>query len=183
MTERINLEKRVVVDYAKKNNCWIDDLYSLGIPISGGGNENTLAINLETGFIYKANNLMNANGSVLQLLDQIQTHNEIFPETAYEIEGITGYDFGKNNIPIVEPILKQRYIPNAIKAVQQDIDCYMNSLGFEKINDHTFKNNKYIVSDLRPRNVLKDNNGIIYVIDDIAHLITDIYFKEVIEIK
>ncbi|MDL2223101.1 hypothetical protein LJB98_03280, partial [Bacteroidales bacterium OttesenSCG-928-M11] len=165
--EREDLEKRITRDYAKENDVWVDDFYSLGSPMRGGGNENTLAVNPNNGYIYKANNLMNSNMLVSQLLKQVSAHNLIFPETAYEIEGITGVDFGGNSTPIVEPILKQKYVPNSVEATQQEIDGYMDELGFEKVNNTTFSNGEYIVSDLHPRNVLKDANGNIHVIDDI----------------
>jgi hypothetical protein len=43
----------------------------------------------------------------------------------------------------------------------------MISLEFDKINNHTFRNADYTVSDLRPRNVLKDKDGNIYVVDNV----------------
>jgi hypothetical protein len=42
----------------------------------------------------------------------------------------------------------------------------MLSIGFKKINDHTFENDNYIVSDLHPRNVLKNAAGNIFVVDN-----------------
>ena len=50
----------------------------------------------------------------------------------------------------------------------------MQSLGFQQIGDAKFSNIEYIVADLHPRNVLKDNNGIIYVVDDVIFALNDL---------
>ena len=166
--KREDLEKKAVRDFAKKQDKWIDDLYSLGSPMQGGGNENTLALNPESGIVYKSNNLMNANMLVSQLLEQVMAHNDIFPETAYGIEGITGFDIGATSTPIVEVVLSQTYISNTTQATPQEIEKLMQGKGFEKINDTTFSNGQHEVSDLHPRNVLKDADGNIHVVDDIV---------------
>ena len=43
----------------------------------------------------------------------------------------------------------------------------MQSIGFNQVSDSKFTDEKFTVSDLFPRNVLKDKQGNIYVIDDI----------------
>ncbi|MDR2917856.1 MAG: hypothetical protein LBV72_00615 [Tannerella sp.] len=166
--EREESEKRITLDYAKENNLWIDDLYSLGSPMQGGGIENTLAIDPENGVVYKSNNLMNSGMLVSNLLEQVQAHNELFPSAAYDIIGFTGIDNGSKRVPYIEVILGQNYIPDSRMASHEEIDNYMQSLGFEKINASTFKNDRYIVSDLHPRNILVDEVGNIHVIDDIV---------------
>jgi hypothetical protein len=57
----------------------------------------------------------------------------------------------------------------AQQTTQQEIDEFMAYRGFEKVNDQTFKKDKYTVSDLRPRNVLKTVNENIFVVDDIIN--------------
>ncbi|MES2798525.1 MAG: hypothetical protein V4638_00790 [Bacteroidota bacterium] len=39
-----DIEKRIVLNFAKEKGLWIENLYDLGHPIKGGGNENTLAL-------------------------------------------------------------------------------------------------------------------------------------------
>jgi hypothetical protein len=165
--DRQDAENRIAFDYARERGLWIDDLYFLGKPFPGGGNENTLALNEETGTLYKSNNLFNSNGTISNLLETIRIHNELFPETRYEIAGFTGIDKGENKIPYIEVVLKQNYISNAMQASPKEIADYMHSLGFKQINEYTFTNGQYTISDLRPRNVLKDENGNIAVIDNI----------------
>ncbi|MDL2257067.1 hypothetical protein LJC06_02540 [Bacteroidales bacterium OttesenSCG-928-I14] len=165
--EKEDIERRISLEYAKVNRIWINDLYSLGIPFTGGGNENTLAYDNSKKIIYKSNNLINYHNSILSFLSGIKIHNEIFPETRYELVGFTGIDNGINRAPYIEVILKQDYVPNAIQASEKEITNYMQSLGFTSINKHTFFNHQYIISDLRPRNVLKSHEGDIFVVDDI----------------
>lgn len=175
------LEKIAAFEYGKKNNLWFKDLYSLGDPISGGGNENTLAYNLSDGYIYKSNNLLNHKNSILKLFESIKYHNEIFEFDKYWFVGFTGFE-NKSGVPYIEPIFKQYYIHNATMASQEEIDQHMQMLNFEKIKEYTFANKKYIVSDLRPRNVLKDEDGNFCVIDDIIkindYMITKIDINE-----
>lgn len=167
--ERWGLERKAALQYARENDCWFDDLYSLGEPFAGGGNENTLSLNLKEGIFYKSNNLSNNRNSILQLFGCVKYHNEIFELEKYEFVGFTGHSTQSKN-PYIEPIFKQHYVLGANHASQVEIDEYMKELEFEKIKEGIFKNDKYIVSDLRPRNVLKDEDGNICVIDDIVRL-------------
>ncbi|MDR1699072.1 MAG: hypothetical protein LBR75_04550 [Prevotellaceae bacterium] len=160
-------EKKYFLKYAKENNLWIDSLYSLGAPFAGGGNENTLAYDEKNKIIYKSNNLINHQFSVAKLLESIVIHNQLFPETKYDIVGFTGIDYGEKRTPYIEVILKQDYITNAVQATQQEISDFMHAIGFEQVNEYSFANEQYTVSDLRPRNVLKDANGNFYVVDNI----------------
>lgn len=168
--EKEDSEKRIVLDFAKEHHIWIENFYDSGLPLKGGGNENTLAINLETGTLYKSNNLFNSNFLISNLLAQLDIHNSIFPEIKYELVGFTGIDYGGNKTPYVEVILKQDYIPNLIQATPKEIKVFMESIGFKQIDETTFVNENHKISDLFPRNVLKDNNGTIYVVDNIIHV-------------
>ena len=76
---------------------------------------------------------------------------------------------GVVNVPYIEPVLVQDYVPNTEQAQQLTIDSFMKSLGFEKVKDHSFRNQEFTISDLRPRNVLKDKFGTIYVVDNIIN--------------
>jgi len=166
--EQEDIEKRIAFDFAIQHNLWIDDLYTLGKPTHAGGYENTLALNDVTGFLFKSNNLFNAKFLISNLLEQIGLHNELFPETYYELVGFTGFDNGIERAPYIEVILKQIYVDNVIQASEQEILNFMTVLGFEKMGDAVFMNEKYVVADLYPRNVLKDEHGFIYVVDDIV---------------
>ncbi|MCP1996646.1 LPD38 domain-containing protein [Flavobacterium sp. HSC-61S13] len=160
-----DLEKRVVFEYAKENNLWIDDIYSLGKAF-GSGNENTVVLNAEERSVYKSNNLFNSQFLVSNLLDYIENHNKLFPETSYELVGFSGFDNGANRAPYVEVVIKQPFVSQAEHVEKSVIASFMESLGFTKVTDTSFTNGQYTVSDLHPRNVLKSEEGIIYVIDN-----------------
>ncbi|MBS9768026.1 MAG: hypothetical protein KGV44_10885 [Flavobacteriaceae bacterium] len=158
---RIELEAEVAEEYAKEKGLWLpySSVFDLGTPhISGNENDNYL--NGDEHTIYKVNNLINNKGLVSQTLDNATYHNKIFANAKLEFVGFTGFDGGS-----VYPIFKQQYITNTTEASPKEIADYMQSLGFEQINPTTFTNGTYTVSDLRPRNVLKDADGDIYVID------------------
>ncbi len=151
-------DEALIEVYAKEQGLWIPIEDTFSWRKLSSGNENDVFLR-EDGLIYKINNLMNDGGG-LPLLDRIQLHNRYFPETAYELEGFTGLGGGS-----VFPVLKQKYVKDATAATPTEIDEYMLRLGFTKIGDHRYSNNEVVVSDLRPRNVLKDDKGTIYVID------------------
>lgn len=74
--------------------------------------------------------------------------------------GFTGY-----KERTVYPVLAQRYVENARPATPIEIEMYMLSLGFEKVDDWTYKNSTLLMSDLKPKNVLRDEDGDMFVID------------------
>ena len=153
------IEARTAESYAKENNIWIPitKVFSLGVQ-GQSGNENDTYFSSD-GYVYKVNNLMNS-GVILSLFERLLLHNKIFPETAYELVGFTGFD-GRG----IFPILKQKAINNPTIATPSEIESYMTSIGFSKIDESTYKNNEIIISDLSPRNVLKDCDGDIYIVD------------------
>ena len=152
-------EVKEAESYAKENGIWIpfNDVFNLGRP-GKSGNENDTYFSPE-GYVYKVNNLINS-GDIASLLERLLLHNQVFPETAYELVGFTGFE-GRN----VYPIVKQNAVNNPTEATTEEIEAYMTSLGFTKISETGYTNNEIVVSDLHPRNVLKDADGDIYVVD------------------
>ncbi len=157
--ERKEIERHTAEDFAKENGLWIpmNKIPDLGVP-GPSGNENDTYISGND--IYKVNNLMNSD-SIVSLLDKTSLHNKIFPNTKYDFVAFTGFD--KRS---VFPILKQKLILDAVPASPKEIKSYMKSLGFKETGEALYSNGKIIISDLHPRNVLKSENGNIYVIDD-----------------
>lgn len=153
---------------AKELELWIpySDALSLGQPYPSGV-ENEVYLDTVSCTVVKINNLMTSR-TILRLLHRLQLHNSIFPQTKYDLLGFTG--FGKGS---VYPVLRQDYIPNATYATHGEILDYMESLGFSHNGEASFTNGSLTITDLRPRNVLKDSNGIIFVIDAdfIEHLL------------
>ena len=102
--EREDLEKKFILKYAKENNLWINDFYSLGNSTGLRGNENTILVDIENNVVYKSNNLFNARFLISNLLNQIIAHNLLFPETKYELAGFTGIENGINRTPYIEVV-------------------------------------------------------------------------------
>lgn len=160
-------EQRIAELFAKENDIWLpmEEAFNIGVP-GPSGNENFTFITNDT--IFKINNLLNSRG-ISNLLDKIVFHNTIFPETFYYFIGFAGYD-GRS----VMPILRQDLIKQATPATSIEIDTYMSAIGFTKsINDGKYYNNSFIVWDVVPRNVLKDKEGDVYVIDAEISLISN----------
>ena len=156
---RQEVEARAAEAYAKESGSWIplNKVFELGRPRPSGNEVDTYVGN--DGYIYKVNNLMNSKG-ILPLFERIKLHNQTFPSTKYEFVGFTGFE-GRS----IYPVFKQRYIQSSSNATPEEIAEYMGALGFSKVNDHEFSNGRITVSDLRPRNVLKDSEGNLYVVD------------------
>ena len=156
---RLDVEQRAAEQYAKDNGVWIpmSDIFDLGVPGPSGNENDTYVSN---NIIYKVNNLLNA-GSILRLLDRVIWHNNLFYDTAYSLYGFTGFD-GRT----IMPVLQQRLVKDAVPATSVEIETYMAALGFLKMNNEgRFANSEYEVWDLVPRNVLKDADGDIFIID------------------
>lgn len=153
-------EQRAAEQMAKAKGFWIPmmDIFRLGVPGPCGHENDTYVA--EQG-IYKVNNLLNNNGSIVAVLRKILLHNAIFPDTAYSFRGFAGFD-GRT----VQPVFYQPRVADAQPASQIMIDTYMAALGFEKtFEEGRFTNGKYEAWDLLPRNVLVDKDGDIFVVD------------------
>lgn len=156
---RFEIEQRAAELFAKNNNLWIplSDIFDLGVP-GPSGNENELYVS--NNLIYKVNNLLNS-GSILSHFDKMTCHNTLFYETAYSFHAFTGID-GRT----IMPVFVQRLVKDAFPATSIEIDTYMAALGFSKMeSEGRFSNQDYEVWDLFPRNVLKDLDGDIYIVD------------------
>lgn len=156
----IDIDNSTAENLAKEKNLWIDisEVVNLGTPAPSGV-ENEVYLNKKGNLVYKVNNLMTSR-CVSDFLQRILLHNSIFPQTGYELYGFTG--FGNGNI---YPILKQSYIFDSVYATPVEIDTYMSALDFDKVDEATFTNGEIIISDLYPRNVLKDKDGDLFVVD------------------
>ena len=156
----IDIERLVAERYAKEIGCWIPitKMFEIGTP-GPCGNENDTYLSRK--FIYKVNNLLNSRGSILQHFIKILLHNCLFEETSYTFLGFTGFSGST-----IMPIFQQPLITNAIPATPIEISTYMAALGFySTATEGCFTNGEIEVWDVVARNVLKDNDGDIFVID------------------
>ena len=145
---------------ARRKGMWMEfsQISTLGTPFPSGV-ENDVYLNPKGNVIYKVNNLMTSK-TLLSLFERLILHNSIFPQTGYLLKGFTGFGNGS-----IYPILRQDFIPNEREATPIEIDMYMSALGFQRIAEAKYSNGSVEVSDLHPRNVLRDSEGDLYVID------------------
>lgn len=156
-------ENRAAFDYAKETNTWVENIYTLGDPFQGG-NENTNVFNSAEQKVYKSNNLMNTQ-SLDKYLEKIKIHNTLFPQTKYSFVGFSGIENKGIGKPSVEPVYSQDFIKDGEFATTEEIDNYFTGIGFKKLAPHRFERDGIEVYDARPRNVLKDKEGNIFVVD------------------
>ena len=153
------VENRVTRDFAQDNGLWIENEFKLGVPFPSGDEHNNY-IDAENQVVYKVNNRMHTP-SILDLLDRIEQHNKYFPNTQYRLVGFTA--ISKNGD--VMPVFAQGFVPDARMATVDEIDSYMGTLGFTRVGDGRYSNGEVVIKDLKPRNVLADADGDIYVVD------------------
>ena len=153
-------EQRAAENWAKAHNYWIPlpQVFDLGIP-GPSGSESDTYISAD-GFVYKQNNLLHTSGSIVEAILRFLMHNLIFPDTAYRLVAFTGFS-GRS----VYPIVRQQFIKGGTPATQNEIDCYMAAIGFEKSDIGKYYNSDFCVSDLLPKNVFRDLTGDILIID------------------
>ena len=160
VTDLNEREKRLAERWAMDRDCWIpfENIFSLGVP-GPSGSESDTYISKE-GYVFKSNNLMHCHDSILIFLERTILYNMLFPDSAYTFIGFAGFE-GRSIFPVV----RQRHIKGGKPAKQNEIDCYMSAIGFDKIEEGKYKFDKLVVSDLFPKNVLKDVTGDMFVID------------------
>ena len=159
--ERRESENRVTREFAQENGLWIpfSDIDKLGRPFLSGDEHNNY-IDEENQVIYKVNNRMHTP-SILELLDRMEQHNKLFPNTKYTLVGFTS--LGEKGD--VMPVFSQRFVSDSRAATEDEITSYMNTLGFDSLGNGRYSNGEIIVKDLKPRNVLVNANNDVYVVD------------------
>lgn len=160
VTELNELEKRYTEQWAKAHNCWVpfSDIFSLGVPGPSGSESDTYIA--KDVLVYKTNNLMHSKDSIVLALEKFMLYNVYFPDSAYTLYGFTGFE-GRS----IYPIVRQQYIKDGVPATQNEIDCYMAAIGFDKLDVGKYEDNNIVVWDVLPKNVLKDETGDVFVID------------------
>ena len=164
-------QQRQLLDWAEKNhqliykpNNYYDEVFN---DQSLHGTESKVWIDQKKGVVIK-NVSPNHYQNIKALLDRIAIHNIAFPSTAMTLKKIGTSDKGVSLI-IEQPLIEDSdNIPTL-----QEIQNYMtNTLGFtlskgKGINAEYTKEG-YLVTDIRPENVIKQPDGSLAVIDCFA---------------
>lgn len=164
-------QQRQLLDWAERNhqliyepNDYYDDIFN---DQSLHGTESKVWIDQKKGVVIK-NVSLNHYQNIKALLDRIAIHNIAFPSTAMTLKKIGTSDKDISLI-IEQPLIEDSdNIPTL-----QEIQNYMtNTLGFtlskgKGINAEYTKDG-YLVTDIRPENVIKQPDGSLAVIDCFA---------------
>lgn len=164
-------QQRQLLDWAEKNhkliyepNDYYDEVFN---DQSLNGTESKVWIDQKKGVVIK-NVSPNHYQNIKALFDRIAIHNIAFPSTAMTLKKIGTSDKGVSLI-IEQPLIEDSdNIPTL-----QEIQNYMtNTLGFtlskgKGINAEYTKDG-YLVTDIRPENVIKQPDGSLAVIDCFA---------------
>ena len=157
--------ERRLTEYAKESGCWTD-LKNIkdNLKYLGSGAESDVYLDKDGLYVLKVVHYKASCETPLDFLNnRIALHNTLFPETVYELLGFTySYDIGEEGFYF---ILKQPFIDSKKpRPTQEEIDKYMKRKGF-LIDDATCIVGDYAITDLAPRNFVKDNEGELYCID------------------
>ena len=159
-------QHKLASEWAKEHGILVDfPKYASenGLSVFANGNENDNWVDTQANVVYKMNNLMNSADKIANLIERVELYNEIFPETKLSLWGFSSIYGSKR----VHPIYTQQFIDNAEHATQEQIDDLMRSKGFEPTGNREgeYSNGQYVVSDALPKNAMRTNSGIVFVID------------------
>lgn len=93
-------------------------------------------------------------------LNRIESFNELFPDVALRLVG-----FAKNSRGEVCVVMLQPAVFNNHEATEEEIDNALEEKGFYTDMSGNWTDGRYVVSDLKPNNVLVDEKGVLHFID------------------
>ena len=162
-------QQKELINWATKHKQLIvepNDYYEEALGDSAAGSETRVWKNNDKGTVVK-NISLNHYGTPKALMNRILIHNLVFPTTAMKMLKVGASDNG------ISIIVEQPFIEDSgIAPTMDEIKNYMLSLGFtlskgKGINAEYTKDG-YLVTDIRPENVIKQPNGSLAVIDCFA---------------
>lgn len=162
-------QQKELINWATKHKQLIvepNDYYEEALGDSAAGSETRVWKNNDKGTVVK-NISLNHYSTPKALMNRILIHNLVFPTTAMKMLKVGTSDNG------ISIIVEQPFIEDSgIAPTMDEIKDYMLSLGFtlskgKGINAEYTKNG-YLVTDIRPENVIKQSDGSLAVIDCFA---------------
>ena len=165
--EESSRQQKELISWATKNKQLVvepNDYYEEKFGDSLAGSETRVWRN---GTTVVKNISLNHYGTPKALIERILIHNMAFPDTAMTMQKLGTADTGMSII-VEQPLI----IDSGIAPSMQEIEDYMISQGFthtkgQGVNAEYSKGN-YVVSDIRPENVIKQPDGTLAVIDCFA---------------
>jgi hypothetical protein len=159
-----NQEAARLIDFAKRNNLWIEN-FNTEKYISEGAEQKVYLMN--SYHVFKLNDSIYFT-SWLDYLNNLLLHNFFFEDTSYEFLGFTS--IGNTLYSFV----KQKYIQITETTNLSFVKQFLEANGFQNVRNHDYYNPDLgiILEDLHDENVLV-NNGIYYFIDTVFYLAAD----------
>ena len=160
------IQETLVEEWARITGCWFDDarLYLSSISQAYDiGTESTVFFDVPHRIVRKFITLKHYN--VLRLaLDRIIIHNAIFPNAFMRVIG-----FGRDEDNSFGVLIEQPYIEGSV-VTEKDRAEFMHRLGFtdagEDFGMHlNYRTDNLYIGDLNEYNLLKHENGAIFVFD------------------
>ena len=134
-------------DWAKENDCWIEDPKSLGV-FSDRGSENEVYMCYDGIHVYKLNDFRYSDDNLTPFFERIPAHNQYFPDCAYDFIG-----FSQNRDGKVCAVLRQQLVVNAREATPEEIKAEFERIGVLVGDD----GNYYFIDTII---FLSDDNGL-----------------------
>ena len=169
--EESSKQQKELISWARKTDNIIiepNDYFEEEYGESQSGSETTVWIANDNGRNVAIKSIsLNHYATPEKLLDRILIHNTAFPSTAMEVLKVGVSDNG------MSIIVKQPWIESGETiANPKEIEDYMLSQGFvhtkgQGVNAEYSKSN-YVVTDIRPENVIKQSDGTLAIIDCFA---------------
>lgn len=145
-------------EFATTNNLWID-VKELPVSFLNKGGENEVFTGDED-YVIKLNNFEYAGDDLMNFFIRIQAHNLFFCNVPYTMVG-----FAYNSQHEFCAVLEQPYIRAKREATENEIQYYMESLGFIMDYPDEYHNEAYEIFDAVPNNVLYGIDNNLYFID------------------
>lgn len=138
---------------------------------SKGGEANVYMSKDKTKVIKFVDPYLRNNDSIQTCMENTRLFNELFPESAYTVIGVTRGEDGKFRIAMEQPFIKGKLYTepelDEYDKASEKTKAMFESLGLYDVDGDglRFKNDKYFVSDIHFGNVVFDADGNPHVID------------------
>jgi hypothetical protein len=160
-------KERLLVQFeesARDSGYWVEgsvnEISDLKVNVGG---ENEVYKSEDGSVAIKLNNfgfLRDDATSFEDLFNRLESFNELFPDVALQIVG-----FAKNSKGEVCVVLQQPWVNAQREATEEEIDEALEEMDFYTDRSGNWTDGQYIISDLKPNNVLVDQDGNLRFID------------------
>jgi len=168
-------QEQLLEIYAKHEGIWFDYeeiIIQNWEGVEGRGGQEAEVYKGDHYSLWKVVDYYQNSDTPLEFLDnRISIHNLLFPDTKYELVGFTKK---RNRLQF---IIKQPFVEGRNYRKEDHFPEYMETLGYDQIDDTTYYNKYFIIKDLHEANVIKTQTGFAFV-DTIPSLLDKTAYRE-----